>query len=248
MEYYKNIKAEKGTFYTVGLGPGNSELVTMRAAGIISSSDVIIAPKSRVSKESMALSIAKPFITENQEIIEHIYAMEKDEEKALASWRAVAEKIKEKIEEGLSVCHITIGDPLIYSTSYYLLESLREMIDNSKIKIVPGISAFQAVASKFNEALTIQRGRLAIMTAYDIKEVEAMLDNCETLVLYKIGQVLEDLVPLLKKRDLLMSTKVAVNVECEGKEVVTEDITELLNSDKKAYMATAVIHTGKKSW
>ena len=247
MEQLKSIQAQKGKFYTIGVGPGAMEYLTLKALRLIQTADVIIAPRSKISNESLALQTVAPFIKSNQIIYEHVYSMSRDEESTLASWREVAVKVEGWLKENKSVVHITIGDPFIYSTTHYLLSELEGRVDQNSIAAVPGISAFQTIASKFLKPLTIQEGRLMIMTGTDMNRVEKALGEAETLVLYKCGKSLEDLTTLLEKKNLIHKAKLVCYADQEGKEIIMHDLREVRKSHP-GYMATVIIYKGELKW
>lgn len=247
MDIIKISMADKGHFYSIGVGPGCSELITVKAMRLIQSADVIIAPRSSISSESIALKVVKPYLRAGQHIHEHVYSMSKNEEQTLENWSEVAWLTKKWIDDNLSVVHITIGDPLIYSTAHYLIDQLKNLIGEERIHFIPGISAFQTIASKFGRSLVIQEGRFTLMTGSDIERVEDALSHCETLVLYKCGKQLNALTNLIERKGLLDSTKLVCYADQNGKEVVVHDLRKVRESHP-GYMATIIIYRGEAHW
>jgi precorrin-2/cobalt-factor-2 C20-methyltransferase len=241
-------RAEPGNFYVVGVGPGAPDLVTLRAASVIRSVDVVLAPRSSASESSLALGVVRDLLEEGrQAICEHTYPMNRDQEATRACWERAAQTVADHLAAGRSVAHITIGDPLIYSTSFYLLEALGHAVADDRIHIIPGISAFQAVASRFGDALTIQDDRLTLMSAADLTAVEGALDHCETLVLYKAGRRLKALRELLERKGLLGKARAVFYAEHEGRECVVSDLCAPL-PDAVGYMATVIVDVGRRQW
>ncbi|MEM4248250.1 MAG: precorrin-2 C(20)-methyltransferase, partial [Candidatus Nanoarchaeia archaeon] len=149
--------------------------------------------------------------------------------------------------EGKAVAQITIGDPMLYSTSAYLLPLVLERLPEDYVHIVPGISAFQAAASIFLQPLTIQNDRFMLMPATDLNDVERALAQCETLVLYKCANVIDQLVKLLKKHGLINRAKMVCYAEQPDRQVVYRSIADL-SKDNFGYMATVLIYIGRRSW
>ncbi len=238
--------AQPGHFHAVGVGPGTPDLVTLRAASLIQSADVIIAPRSRAAKESLALATVRGLL-HGQEVIEHVYAMERDLDRTLARWVEMAQLVCRRCRDGQSVVQITLGDPMIYSTSHYLLALVKETLSADRIHVVPGISAFQSVASRFAESLSIQEDRMMLMPATNLGRVEDALEQCETLVLYKAGKVIEGIADLLQRKGLLDRARLVCNAEQEGKEFVTTDLRQAANG-RHGYMATIIVHIDRKQW
>ena len=238
---------QPGHFYAVGVGPGAPDLLTLRAAALIESADTVIVPRSELAGESLALLTIRDLIGE-QEVIEHVYPMKRDSVSTRACWAEVAAEVASRTSAGLSVVQVTIGDPMIYSTSAYLLESLAELLPPESIHVVPGISAFQAGAALLGEPLTLQEDRLCLMPATDMEAVARALDGCETLVLYKVGPRLRQLGILLEERNLLGQARLACYVEQNGREAIFRDFREALADETHGYMSTVIVRVGRRSW
>jgi precorrin-2/cobalt-factor-2 C20-methyltransferase len=245
-----NIKiknCQPGHFYAVGVGPGSPDLITLRGAGLIQSADTVIVPRSELAEKSLALITIRDLI-DGQEVIEHIYPMKRDSTQTRACWSEVATEVAARVSAGQSVVQVTIGDPMIYSTSAYLMESLAALLPPENIHVVPGISAFQATAALLGEPLTLQEDRLTMMPATDMAEVANALENCETLVLYKVGPRLRQLGALLEERQLLDRARLACYVEQNGREAIFRNFREALSDDSHGYMSTVIVRVGSRCW
>jgi precorrin-2/cobalt-factor-2 C20-methyltransferase len=239
-------KAQPGHFYAVGVGPGSPDLLTYRAATLIETADVVIAPRSCKSDKSLALQTVKHLI-DAQEVVDHVYAMQRDIQLTMDIWREMADLSAQRCQAGKSVVQITLGDPLIYSTSCYLMDLLKARLPAENVHVIPGISAFQASASLFGEALTIQEDRMMLMPATDLTRVEEALDHCETMVLYKAGRKIGELADLLESRGLLDSARLVCYAEQAGREFVSYNLREAANG-AHGYMATVIINIGRQAW
>jgi precorrin-2/cobalt-factor-2 C20-methyltransferase len=240
-------KSFPGHYYAVGVGPGAADLLTVRAVNIIKTADIIIAPRSSISDDSLALKTIKNLLSDNQTVIDHQYAMIRDEDETIERWKPVANQITDYCKSNKSVVQITIGDPHIYSTIAYVIPFLIGTIDEKNIHIVPGISAFQICASKFISPLTIQEDRLSILPATDLEMVSKALKNAETIVLYKCAKQLSALEKLLIAHGLERCCKVVCYAEQGSKEIIYDDIHTAAQQGN-GYMATAIIYAGRKKW
>jgi len=238
--------AAKGMFYAVGVGPGAEDLVTLRAARLVETADVVIAPRASVSSDSLALSAVRPLL-DRQELIEVVYPMERNQEATRKCWSDAAQLVAERCRVGKSVVQITIGDPLIFSTSAYLIDALKDLMPHDQIRVVPGISAFQASASQFIEPLTLQEDRLMLMPATRIDAVETALDECETLVLYKVGPRLKPLLQLLECKGLLEHASLVCHAEQGPGEMVLSPLTKDA-PEAAGYMSVVIIRIGRRAW
>ncbi len=246
-----------GHFYAVGVGPGAPDLLTLRAARLVRTADLVIAPRSERSGDSLALQVVRPFLRptdqgQGQEVVEHPYPMARDLARTLASWGEVADRVVAACGAGRSAVQITLGDPSIYSTSAYLLALLAGRLPAGRAHVVPGISAFQAAAGRFADPLTLQEDRLLIMPATDLAEVEKALAGgwCETLVLYKAGRSVGELRDLLRRRGLAGAARAAFYAEQGDRETLVWDLDSLEEEAAEAagYMATVIVHLGRREW
>ncbi|MDR3672751.1 MAG: precorrin-2 C(20)-methyltransferase [Holophaga sp.] len=239
------MKAEPGHFYAVGVGPGAPDLLTLRAAQLIEGCDALIAPRSDRSEASLALGIVRGHLR-GQEILEHIYPMTRDQARVRATWETAAQWAAARLGAGKSVVQITMGDPLIYSTSSYLLQALRERIGPERIHVVAGISAAQAAAAAFQEELALQEDRLTLMPATDLAAVAEALDHSETVVLYKVADHLDGLIELLEQRGLLDHARLAFAVEQERERLVLD--LRQARGTRLGYMSVVLVRTGRRDW
>lgn len=240
------MQAQPGHFYAVGIGPGSPDLLTVRAVKIIESADIILTPQAKGTNRSLALNAIEPYLTE-QEVMTVNYPMQRNGNTTRERWNSVAGDVLEKLQQGKSVAMITIGDPLIFATTSYLLYGLSDGLSRENIHLIPGISAFQIGASRFHDPLTLQEDRLTLMSATDLAAVENALDHCETLVLYKAAGVIDKLLKLLKAKGLLASSKLVSCAE-QGDGELLVDSLENWTPDNLSYMTTMIIRIGNRDW
>lgn len=239
-------KALPGHFYAVGVGPGSPDLLTLRAARIVESADLILAPQAMGASRSLALETIRPFL-KNQQLLCVSYPMERNAPATRARWQELADTVAEHCRRQRSVVQITLGDPLIFATSSYLLTGVRQRLSPEKIHVIPGISAFQAGAGRFGDPLTLQEDRLTLMSATDLTAVAEALNHCETLVLYKAGGVIEPLLALLKERGLLGSARLVSCAEQGEGELIVESL-ETWQPAALSYMTTLIVRVGSRIW
>ncbi len=237
--------AAPGRFYAIGIGPGAPDLLTLRAARLIATADCVLAPRSEKSETSLALQAVRPHLR-GAEVLEHVYPMTREEAETRASWRGVAETVAGYCRAGRSVAHITLGDPLIFSTCQYMLEALEGLLPPERIRVVPGISAFQAGACRLRQELLLQEDRMAVLPGTDLAAVEHALDHFETVVLFKASRKLPELRALLARKNLLGAAKLACYVEMPEKELLLQDLTAARTPP--GYMAVLYVRTGRRSW
>jgi precorrin-2/cobalt-factor-2 C20-methyltransferase len=240
------MQAQPEHFYAVGIGPGSPDLLTIRAVRIIESADIILTPQAKGTNRSLALKAIEPYL-QNQEVMTVNYPMQRNDTTTRERWDAVAMQVREKLQQGKSVAMITIGDPLIFATTSYLLYGLADIVARENIHLVPGISAFQIGASKFHDPLTLQEDRLTLMSATDLDAVAIALEHCETLVLYKAAGVIDQLLELLEKHGLLGTSKLVSCAEQGDGELLVDNLLGW-SPGELSYMTTLIVRVGKRDW
>lgn len=143
---------KKGVFYGVGIGPGDPELLTLKAVRLLERCPVIAAPRTK-SGEMLALNIASGAVDLSGKTVVPLYfAMERDTEKLRASHLAAADAVEPYLAEGKDVAMLNLGDVSIYASYSYLMELLRER--GYETAMIPGVPSFCAVAARLNVSLT----------------------------------------------------------------------------------------------
>lgn len=154
--------------YGIGVGPGDPELLTLKAARIIGSVPVIVAPSGMAAGKSIALEIAQDYINSEAEVIvKHFPMGGKDQEGKIYE---AFQTIEEKLKAGKDVAFLTIGDPFVYSTYIYLLKYIQEK--GYVAETVPGITSFCAAASIAGEPLVIGDEGLLIVPGDKVNTIK----------------------------------------------------------------------------
>lgn len=183
-----------GKLYGLGVGPGDPELLTLKALRRIKESEIIAVPGKK-KEESVAYKIARqayPQI-EDKEVLPIDFPMTKDSQRLEESHQLGASQIAEKLREGKSVAFLTLGDPTVYATYLYVHKKILAM--GFEAEIVSGITSFCAVAARLNMGLVEKAEPLHVIPAsYQIEEA-LKLPGTKVLMKAgkKIGQVREEL-------------------------------------------------------
>lgn len=216
-----------GKLYGVGMGPGDPELITVKALKLIKETSVLAVPKSK-DGDATAMKIACDVLKESEE--EDGYEewmanktwlfldlpMSWDQELLNQRRNESAWKIIEKLEQGLDVAFLTLGDPTIYSTFGYIRDIV--MQEGWEVETVPGVTSFCAVAARLNVSLAQGEQPLHIIPAsyYGAKED---LSWKGPKVLMKSGSLITKVKTDLKNAGLLESSKMVSRCGMEGEEV-----------------------------
>ncbi len=224
---------KKGKLYGVGVGPGDKELITLKAVRILKQCDVAAVPVT-AGGEKTAYSIAEEFI-KDKEILRCTIEMTRDKKSIMQSYLKAAEDIEILLSLGKSVAFITLGDPTIYSTYMQIDALIRDK--GYETEIVSGVTSFCAAAAKLKISLCERDDALVIIPAFS-KDLKNCLDLKAGLVLMKASGHVDDVAKLLKKENRLNDAKM---IECCGmkNEKIYEDIDQA--KDNLSYFSTIIV-------
>ena len=185
----------KGTAYCVGGGPGDPELLTLKAVRLIKENDIIAVP-GRDARDSAAYKIAEQALPElaQKELVPVHMPMLKDKEKLEAEHRRGAELLKTYLDQGKNVVYLTLGDPTIYCTFSYLQRILEA--EGYPVILVSGVPSFCAAAARLNLPLTEWNETLRIVPA--LHQIGGSLDEEGTYVLMKSASHMKEVKELIR--------------------------------------------------
>ncbi len=228
--------SERGKLYGIGVGPGDTELLTLKAVRILESVPVIFSPKSSKEKDSIALSIVNPIIEKRDDykklmIVAPIFPMIEDENELEKCWTSASEMIAQYLDTGRDVAFITLGDPSIFSTYSYVQKKLKGAYE---IETVPGITSFTACAAARNEALVEKNDILTVVPKID-KRLDNVMEYTNAIALMKASRNMRKLELKIENNK---RTKDIYSVQNCTRE--NEKITDGFSQDKP-YLTTTII-------
>lgn len=238
-----------GKLYVIGVGPGDPELLTLKALRILKEVSCICVPKSREEGSSLALSIVKKAINiDGKEIIEAYFPMRKTKtlrkmekwskgvmEKTNTptlqhpntsdceldtKWQETIDAVYSRLDKGIDTAFITIGDPTIYSTFFYLHDGLLDLNPELNIEIIPGVSSINASASRAKISLGLADERIAILPANYTTDLKNALERFDTVVLMKVHKVFRNILNVLNETELLNKAVYISKVGMEDERII----------------------------
>lgn len=255
-----------GKLYAIGVGPGDPELLTLKAVRILREVPCVCVPKGREEGSSLAMSIVQKALSlEGKEIIEAYFPMRKTRSQrtedriqstipptqpsllmgegegggeSLISnlcrldekWNETIGNVMHRLNKGIDVAFITLGDPTIYSTFFYLYDRLLELNPELNIEIIPGVSSITTAAAKAGMYLALADEKIAILPATYTESIKETLEQFDTIILMKVHRVFGNVVNILSETGL---TDNAVYISQAGMddEKIFKNIRDIKESD-----------------
>ncbi|MDH6577221.1 precorrin-2 C(20)-methyltransferase [Kitasatospora sp. MAP5-34] len=189
----RQIGSQVGRLYGVGLGPGDPELVTVRAAGLIGKADVVAYHSARHGR-SIARSIAEPYLRGDQIEEQLVYPVTVETTDHPGGYRGALDEFYEEaaarlaahLDAGRDVVVLAEGDPLFYGSYQHMHKRLA---DRYPTEVVPGVTSVSAAAARLGKALVEAEEVLTILPGtLPEEELTARLASTDSAVIMKLGR------------------------------------------------------------
>ena len=217
----KHNRMAKGTLYGVGVGPGDPELITLKAVKILRQVDVVFAPASTQNSYSLAMEIVAPHLKNGTPVARLEFPMTRDKNTLTAAWQENAHKVATLLKEGRDAAMITLGDPMTYSTFGYVMRTIKEGYPDIRIRIVPGVTSYHAgaaaaghVLAEAEESFTVISGALG---AQKLKEV---IDHTDNVVMLKVYRNYKEIMDVLDELNLTAGAVLISRCGLDGERIV----------------------------
>ncbi len=173
-----------GKLYGIGIGSGDPEYLTFKAARILQSVDVIFTVISKNAQSSVSKAVVES-VKPKGEICLQIFSMSKDSAVRQANVEANALEIMTALKAGKDCACATLGDATTYSTFGYVFKIIKKELPNVEIEIVPGITSFATLSSKAQQILVENQEQLHVVPCFktDLAEQLVFPENSTTILL-----------------------------------------------------------------
>ena len=230
-----------GRLYGVGLGPGAPDLMTLRAARLIRSAEVIAYP-TLAGGESFARAIAAAEIPVGAQEIAMDVPMTVERGPAQLAYDQGAAQIAAALDAGKDVVCLCEGDPFFYGSFMYLFARLS---DRYEVEVVPGVTSITACAATAGMPLAARNERLTVLPGpLPEDELRARIEGAESVAIMKVGRHLAKIRSVI---DALGLTAQATYVERATLE--TEVVLPLADAPEKApYFSMIILTKGADPW
>ncbi len=230
-----------GTLYGVGVGPGDPELITVKACRLLKECPVIAYPAAKKGGKSYAHEIVEMYVdAEQKTMLGLVFPMTKDPVQLENGWRWTVELCWNELRHGNDVAFVTEGDPNLYSTFIHLARLMQELHPGVPVVSVPGISSVLGAAAALEQPLADGNQRVGIIPATEDREAlkEALLHH-DTIVFLKVAKVLDTVLDVLDELGLGGKASVVTKVTSPY-ETVWRDARKLRGTELE-YLSLMVV-------
>jgi len=235
-----------GTFYGVGLGPGDPELLTRKAMRILSEVDWIFYPFESRTGTSFSRRILAALDVPATKCRQVSLGMSQDRGPDQYTYTTAAEAMVKELHQGKSVAWVTQGDPLFYSTFTYLYLEMRRRFPDVPITIVPGVTSTHAAAAAAGMPISLLEEQVAVVPAvYGLDRLPALLDDFATVFLMKVNTVFDQLLETLDALPHRVHAVYAEKVSTPEERLVTDLHT--LRGQKLSYFSVVILRQDKST-
>lgn len=216
------MTSDFGTLYGIGVGPGDPDLITIKALNALRSVSRVYAACSTKNDYSIAEGVIAKHIR-GISIERMPFPMTKDKVLLEEAWEENARKVIERLSFGQDVAFVTIGDPLTYSTFSYLLKAARHIAPDLKVEVIPGITAYHASAALACVPLAEGEESLQVISGANGGErLRAAIGESENVVVLKTYRRFDDICETLEAEGLEDSALCVMRCGLEGESVVSD--------------------------
>jgi precorrin-2/cobalt-factor-2 C20-methyltransferase len=231
-----------GTFYGLGVGPGDPELITLKAWRIISQVPVIAYPAAN-GNDSLARKIAEAFIPEDAIELPVVLPMRSEREPAREAYDTASAGVMAHLDQGRDVAFLCEGDPFFYGSFMYLFARIA---NSHETVVVPGVTSLTACAAAAGRPLAARNDVLKVLPApLDRQRLRAEIESSDSIAIMKVSPHFEKIRDLLAELDL--TDKAIIVEKATGEE---QRVTRLADAEEgdRPYFSTILVYKGGESW
>ncbi len=230
-----------GTFYGIGVGPGEPGLLPVIAWETLQRCAVIYVPRAGSQEASTAKNCLPANEIPEERFREVVFDMSKDHAALEARYTVMAESIAELLRAGQDVAYLTIGDTMTFSTFNYTLRAVRSACPEAPWHVFPGVPCYAALAAVTGFPLGEGKERVQILPCpEDTAELERVIQRNDIVVLMKIGHRLSAVLDLLQSMELLEHAAFGSRIGMPDGNCLL-GIASLLSTPTSGYLSTMLI-------
>jgi len=235
-----------GRLIGASLGPGDPELITRRSWAVLNGDARWLYPVKKAEESSYALSIVtRGGLDVPADAEELVFPMTRDAEILTKAWARAATRTVELLAEGRDLVFLVEGDASTFATFGHLARVVRELVPEVEVETIPGVSSFAAAAATTGTTLAEEDETLAVIpAAYGVEVIDHLLDEFDTLVLLKVKPLVDEVLDLLERRELLTTSCFIEKVGAPDERIV-RDVASL-KGEKVNYLSLMLVQNPKR--
>ena len=192
-----------GLFYGIGVGPGDPELMTVKAQRVLQKAQYVFTPIAGEGRESIAHTIARQCIPPDATVTKLIFPMTRDKAVCERSWEENTHQIASVLKQGHDAVFLTLGDPMTYSTYGYLLQKMGVLYPQVDAVTIPGVPSYLAVAAASNLPLVEGNEILTLVPGTTPPDkIRQFLSSSDTILFLKHHRNAETIYNILNEMNL----------------------------------------------
>lgn len=232
----------RARLFLVGTGPGDPELLTLKAVRILGKADVVAFPQ-KAGEPSLSYRIAEAHLNAHAELLPADIPMATERAPAQAAYDALAEEILTRLKVGKNTAYLCEGDPLFYGSAMYLIERIGEQ---APIEVVPGITSLTATAAAIGRPLAARNEVLKVLPApLDDTALRSELLRAEAVAIIKVGRHFDRIRALLEETGHAESAMIVEHATSEKQRITP--LAEFATDDRP-YFSTILCYKGSEAW
>jgi precorrin-2/cobalt-factor-2 C20-methyltransferase len=231
-----------GRLYGIGVGPGDPELITLKALRVLQSADLIAYPAPETG-ESLARAIAAPHIPEGRAEFAIRMPMLIDRFPAEEVYDQAAERISGALEQGQTVAVLCEGDPFFYGSFMYLFGRLA---DRHPVEVIPGVSSLMACSAALSAPLASRNDVLTVLPApLPDADLAPRLDQADAVAIVKVGRHFARVRALLERVKLIDQACYIERATMRNQRVMA---LSAVDATAVPYFSMILVHRRGRAW
>jgi precorrin-2/cobalt-factor-2 C20-methyltransferase len=234
-----------GKLYGIGVGPGEPELMTVKAVEALKTAGHVFAPVSRIGGKSIAYDIAKKCIPEKIPVTLLLFPMLKDKLQLNSQWMENFQSIEQSVRQGVDCAFITLGDPSTYSTFAVMQRFFNRHAPDVALETIPGITSFSFAAAQAGIPLVEGDEILSVVSGNNsVERLAEIIDSSDTVVFLKTYRHRERLLKTVQDKGLSQSCIYVQKCGMDGEDIL-RDVKKL--SGNPEYLSLIVLKKPQRS-
>jgi len=231
-----------GTLYGLGIGPGDPDLITLKALKILQKCPVIAYPALERG-DSLARAIVEPHLAGGQAEIAIRIPMSIERQPAQDAYDRAAEELSQHLQQGQDIAVLCEGDPFFYGTFMYLFGRLAEKFP---VEVIPGVSSLTACATALQTPLSARNDVLTVLPApLDTATLKARITDADSIAIMKVGRHFNRVCDLIENMGLMDKANYIERASMETQKIMPlQDVP----TDAAPYFSMILIHKRGQAW